>query len=346
MIRPKTGILIVNLGTPDSPEPKDVYKYLQEFLLDPRVIDIAPISRNLLVRGIIVPFRHKKSAKLYKKLWTPEGSPLKVYGHKVEQMLQEEMGPDFKVVLAMRYQSPSIESGLNELIKAGVDRILVFPMFPQYASASTGSVHDKVLEIVSKYQIVPELHLVHSYPEHPGMIKVFADNARQFNLEDYDHFLLSFHGIPQRQMRKASIDNHCLQSENCCQQVCDANRFCYSAQCYRTARALAKELGIPEEKYTVCFQSRLGNDPWIQPYTSDVIKERYNAGDRKMLVFCPAFVSDCLETTVEISDEYHEEFTALGGEKLDLVPSLNDHPEWVKAMKGIIFEHLPGWLKQ
>jgi protoporphyrin/coproporphyrin ferrochelatase len=334
----KTGILLVNLGTPDEPNPSAVYRYLLEFLLDPRVIDYPWLARQLLVRGIIVPFRHRNSAKMYKMLWTEQGSPLKVYGESVEKKLQDLMGPDYMVTLAMRYQNPSIESGLEKLRAAKVDKIIVFPMFPQYASATTGSINEEVMSIIKSWQSFPELLFVSSYFDHIGMVRLFAENARKFDLENYDHILFSYHGLPQRQLRKADDGHHCTKVENCCAVMGDHNKFCYSAQCYATTYGIAKQLNIPTEKYTVCFQSRLGKELWAKPYTSDVLKDRAEAGDKKILVFCPAFVADCLETTIEISHEYAEEFEEMGGEKLDLVESLNDHDEWVATIRDIILE--------
>lgn len=333
----KKGVLLVNLGTPDSPTWGAVYRYLKQFLLDGRVIDFPWLPRNLLVRGIILPFRTSGSTKLYKELWLPEGSPLKVYGERLEAGVKEQLGGEYEVELAMRYQSPSIESAIKKLMEKQVSEIIVFPLFPQYASATTGSVHEEVMRIMSKYQTIPNVRMVNSYHDHPEMIKIFADNGRKFNLDEYDHILFSYHGLPKRQLRKGDITgSHCQKSEDCCKTLCHTNQFCYSAQCYATTAALAKELGLPEDRYTTCFQSRLGRDPWAEPYTSDVIEKRAEHGDKNLLVFCPAFVSDCLETTIEISEEYQEEFEELGGEKVQLVPSLNDNPRWVSAVSNYI----------
>ena len=236
----------------------------------------------------------------------------------------------------MRYQNPSIESAYQALKKQNVSSVIVFPLFPHYASASTGSAHEEVMRVISQEQAIPNVKFINSYYDNPKMIKVFAKNARKYDIEEYDHILFSYHGIPQRQMKKADHNNHCLQSADCCQNLCEKNQFCYSAQCHATTKALVKELGISEGKYTLCFQSRLGRDPWMQPYTSDVLQERIDAGDKKLLAFSPAFVSDCLETTVEISHEYKEEFEEKGGEKLDLVASLNDDPDWIDAVADMV----------
>ncbi len=333
MNKAKRGVLIVNLGTPDSPSVADVRKYLNEFLMDGRVIDIPPLSRALLVKGIIVPFRGPKSAKTYQKIWTENGSPLMYYGARVAERLQDNLGHDYHVELAMRYQNPSIESALQKLQQAGVSSIRVIALFPQYASATTGSVHEKVMEFVRTWQTIPDISFVNSFCDDDLMIRVFAENGRKYRPESFDHILFSFHGLPQRQLKKADITGkYCLQSKDCCATLTPANQFCYSAQSYHTAKLIAKELNIPAEKFTVTFQSRLGRDPWAQPYTSEVIHELARKGARRILVFCPAFVADCLETIYEIGQEYDEEFRELGGEKIQLVESLNDDPLWIEAL--------------
>ena len=334
----KTGILLVNLGTPDAPTRGAVYRYLKQFLLDPRVIDYPWLPRNLLVRGIIAPFRSGSSAKLYKELWTEEGSPLKVYGERVAEMVQEQMGAEYIVELAMRYQSPSIESAIQKLMQEQVREIIVFPMFPQYASATTGSIHDEVMRILRKQQEIPNLKFINSYYDLDAIVNIFADNAKQFDLDAYDHILFSYHGLPQRQLRKADSCNHCLKTENCCQTISIKNQFCYSAQCHGTTRAIADKLGLDESQYTTTFQSRLGPEAWAQPYTIKTIEHLAEEGAKRILVFSPAFVADCLETIIEIGDEYQEEFEEMGGEKIDLVPSLNDDPRWVDAIVGMLKE--------
>lgn len=332
----KKGVLLVNLGTPDSYKTRDVAKYLKQFLLDPRVIDIAPLARQILVRGIIVPFRSPKSAKVYKELWTEEGSPLKAYGYALRDKVQEELGGGYEVVLGMRYQNPSLNSALDELKAKGVDEIVVFPLFPQYASATTGSVFEEVMDIIKTWQTFPKLTFVNEYHDNPGMIRIFAQNGGQFDLKQYDHILMSFHGLPQRQLRKADTHNHCLKSDNCCSTLCEKNKLCYSAQCHGTAQSIARELSLSEQDYTVCFQSRLGKDPWIQPYTEETIRHLAANGARRLLVFCPAFTADCLETTIEIGEEYDEVFKEVGGERIDLVPSLNDSAEWARVVGEMI----------
>lgn len=333
----KKGILLVNLGTPDSPATADVKKYLDQFLMDERVIDIPKLNRTLLVKGIIVPFRSPKTAKLYKEIWNENGSPLLYYSRLQAKMLQERLGDDYHVELAMRYQSPSVASALANLKAGLVESIQVIPMFPQYASASTGSVMQLVMELVSKWPTVPPISFVNSFHDNELMIKVFAENAKKHQVESYDHVLFSFHGLPERQLLKCDhTGSYCLKSADCCQTLNDTNKFCYSAQGHDTARLIAKELNLSKDQYTVCFQSRLGKEPWVQPYTTDVLKKLAGEGKKRLLVFSPAFVADCLETLYEITVEYHEEFKALGGEHVQLVESLNDSPVFIEALAGMV----------
>ncbi|WP_295769753.1 ferrochelatase [uncultured Mucilaginibacter sp.] len=333
----KKGVLLVNLGTPDNPETPAVRRYLDQFLMDERVIDINAFNRFLLIKGIIVPFRAPKSAKSYREIWTEEGSPLMIYTVKTTELLKQRLGGEYHVEMAMRYQNPSIESALAKLRAAQVTSIQVIPLFPQYASASTGSVHQKVMEIVSKWQTIPAMSFVNSYYDDDLIIEAFAQNGAKHKPEEYDHVLFSFHGLPQRQMIKADeTGRHCLKSADCCQTITGANRFCYSAQSHATARLIAERLNIPKEKYTLTFQSRLGRDPWMQPYTSEVIAQLAKKGVKRLLVFCPAFVADCLETIFEVSVEYDEEFKHAGGEHVQLVESLNDSPLWIDALERMV----------
>jgi ferrochelatase len=333
----KTGVLLINLGTPDSPSVGDVRKYLREFLMDKRVIDIPVIKRFFLINGIIAPFRAPKSAKIYKELWTERGSPLLFYGLDLKKLLQERLGNEYIVSFGMRYQNPSLESAMDELKNKGLDKIIVVPLFPQYASASTGSAIEKVMDILKTWEVLPEMKFISNFPGHPLFIKAFAELGRKYMAtENYDHFIFTYHGLPERQILKASVQNYCQLSEKCCSKYHSKNKYCYRAQCYETTRLLVKELDIPEGKYTVAFQSRLGKNPWIKPYTDYIIKNLPGQGKKKVLAFSPSFVADCLETTIEGGVEYKELFEKNGGEKWQLVESLNISKTWVECLNDMV----------
>jgi len=335
------GVVLVNLGTPDSPSTPDVRKYLREFLMDKRVIDIPFLRRWALVNLIIAPFRAPRSAKLYQLLWEDRGSPLMFYGEDVVSRLQQSLGDDYLVKLAMRYQSPSIRSVLEELKAAIVNRIIVIPLFPQYASASTGSVIDKVMEVVKGWQIIPQIEFIDQFLEEELFIKAFAERGKTaMQDQDFDHYIFSYHGLPERQILKGSINGYCQLSDKCCSNYHQKNHWCYRAQCFHTSRLLAGELGIPNDKYTIAFQSRLGKDPWIRPYTDELLKELPKQGIKKVLVFSPSFIADCLETTIEVNREFKGEFEDAGGEHWQLVESLNDHPLWVECLKQMVIRRV------
>lgn len=331
----KTGVLLVNLGTPDSPSWWDVFRYLNEFLTDGRVIDIPWLLRQILVRGRIVPFRTSSSAEVYRKVWTEKGSPLLFHSEDLTRLVQDQLGEDYVVQLAMRYQNPSIEEAVESFQGMGLKELVILPLFPQYASASSGSVMEKVCSILSKWQAIPSLRIIDSFPTQPQMIKAFVERGKNYEPKGYDHIIFSFHGLPERQIHKADCHDVCLRGQ-CCSSLGEKNSQCYRAQCFATARAIASELDLSPENYTVAFQSRLGKNPWIQPYISDVFPVRANKGDRRLLVFCPSFVCDCLETTVEVGEEYAEDWEKLGGEQLDLVEGLNTHPLWVQAVVDLV----------
>lgn len=336
----KIGVLLVNLGTPDSTETGDVRKYLREFLMDGRVIDIPFISRWMLVNLIIAPFRAPKSVIEYRKLWTDRGSPLLFHTEDLRNKLVERLDSnEYVVAMAMRYQSPSIESGLKELTDANVRKIIVLPLFPQYASATNGSVIEKVMETARTWQVIPEISFISNFIEHPLFIQAWEELGKEaMKKADYDYYVFSYHGLPERQIIKASVDGYC-QLSGCCNKYHSKNQFCYRAQCFHTTRQVAAKLGLPEAKVKTCFQSRLGNDPWVRPYTEDVIKELAGKGAKKVLAFSPAFVADCLETTVEVGEEYKEVFLEHGGEQWDLVPSLNSNDTWVSCVEDLVKSH-------
>jgi protoporphyrin/coproporphyrin ferrochelatase len=333
-MKSKTGVLLINLGTPDSPSVGDVRSYLSQFLNDPRVIDISWLLRKILVNLVIVPFRAPKSAEIYKKLWTPNGSPLLYYSTRVKELLQKELSNDFSVHLAMRYKNPSIPDVMAEMKKENYQKIIVLPLFPQYASASTGSAHDEVMRVLRTWWVIPDVTFVSQYYDHPTFIRSILERARKYDLNAFDHILFSYHGLPERHVDKAHNIGLC-SDHDCENEITEENKFCYKATCYATTRLLVKELNIPKEKYTVCFQSRL-DEKWLKPFSDKVVEESARKGMKKILVFSPAFTADCLETIIEIGEEYQEIFKKYGGEKVQLVESLNDHPLWITCLKEIV----------
>ncbi len=342
MTKANIGVLLLNLGTPDSPSVPDVRKYLLEFLMDSRVIDIPFLQRWFLINVIIAPFRAPQSAKGYRQLWTTDGSPLKVYGYQVTDLLQKSLGPNYHVVLGMRYQNPTLRSALLQFKNKGFKKIIVLPLYPQYASASTGSTHQKLMEEIKDWEAIPTLTVISQFFDHPLFIKAFAELGKKYMSEAaYDHFLFSYHGLPERQILKASPDGYCRLSD-CCNTFHGKNQFCYRAQCFATTRLLAKELSLKEDQYTICFQSRLGKEPWIKPYTDEVIKDLVRRGIKNVLVFSPAFIADCLETTIEIGREYQHQFKNLGGERWQLVESLNTSSTWIECLKHLVLENSAG----
>jgi ferrochelatase len=336
------GVLLINLGTPDAPGSGPVRKYLREFLSDPRVLDINPVSRKLLLEGVILPLRPRKSADAYRKIWTERGSPLLVESLSLVEKVREALGAEVPVELGMRYGNPSIASALGKLSAARVDRLVVAPLYPQYSSAATGSSLEEVYRITGALEVVPNLSVLPPFYSDPGFLDAFARQGEPVLARDRpDHVLFSFHGLPERQVRRTDpTAAHCLQSAWCCDRIVDANRDCYRAQCFATARALAQRLGLAQGSFTVCFQSRLGRTPWIKPYTDQVIPELAARGVRRLAVFSPAFVADCLETLEEIGLRARDQFLSLGGESLSLVPSLNASPAWVSALTALLRRQL------
>ena len=330
----KTGVLLIQLGTPDSPSVGDVRKYLFEFLNDPRVIDIPWLLRKILVNIIIVPFRAPKSAKIYKQLWTDNGSPLLYYSEIFKDKLQNLLGGDYEVELAMRYQNPSMDKVLEKMRKKNYGKIIVFPLFPHYASASSGSAIDKAMEIIRRWTVIPEIKIISEFHNDESYISAFVTRGKKYNIDEYDHVLFSYHGLPTRQLNNVHSPGYACDIINC-KPINEGNKYCYRAQCFSTTRLIAEKLNIPEEKYTVCFQSRL-DKKWLEPFSDKVIIQKAKEGAKKLLVFSPAFVADCLETTIEIGDEYDQLFREHGGEKVQLVESLNDGDDWVEAAKKII----------
>lgn len=328
----------MNVGTPDDTSTGAVRRYLREFLGDPRVIDINAVGRFLLLEGIILPFRPAKSAGAYRKVWTAEGAPLLVHGRALEAAVAKALGEEFSVKLGMRYGSPALKDVLGAFRKEGIDRIVLFPLYPQYAASSTGTSLERVYELVASEWNVPTLSSVPPFYDHPGLIEAFAIQGRPvLDRVRPDHVIFSFHGLPERQIKKSDeTGSHCLTRPDCCASMCPENRWCYRAQCFETARLLATSLGLADGTHQVTFQSRLGRTPWIRPYTDVVVEELAAKGSKRVVVFCPAFVADCLETLEEVGMRLKEDFVARGGEVLELVPSLNATPVWVNTAVELI----------
>jgi len=332
----KPGILVLNLGTPDSTSVPDVRRYLREFLSDPRVIDINPVGRWLLLNLIILPLHPRRSAEAYKEVWTDAGSPLLVHGNALVAGLQARFGDEADVRLGMRYGSPSVADVLDGFAADGIDRIFAVPLFPQWASATSGSAIAKVMTVAAERWSVPQLQFVGPFFDDPGYIEAMAELARPL-IEGADHVIFSFHGVPERHVHKADRGGaRCLASADCCAAIGPENRGCYRAQCFATGRALGAALGLVDDAYTTAFQSRFGRDPWIQPFTDERIEELGRAKAGRIAVVEPGFLADCLETTEEIGIRGREQFREAGGGELVLVPCVNASPTWVAALEAII----------
>jgi protoporphyrin/coproporphyrin ferrochelatase len=332
----KRGIILMNLGSPDSTEVKDVRTYLHEFLMDERVIDSPYLLRLLLVKGIIVPFRAPKSAEAYKTIWTKEGSPLIVLSKQLKDALQQQT--DEPVVLAMRYGNPSPEDAYEELLKKvpGLEEVILLPLYPHYAMSSYETAVEYAKEIHKKNKYSFRLTVVDPYYNDKSYLDALAESMRPYLQQDHDHILFSYHGIPERHIKRSDITGkHCLQSANCCDVASPAHTHCYRHQVFFTTHEVAARLKIPAGKYSISFQSRLGKG-WLQPFTDIRFEEMPKEGIKKLLVVCPAFVSDCLETLEEIAERGKETFLHAGGEKFEMIPCLNIHPLWVKAVAELV----------
>jgi len=326
----------MNLGSPDSTSVKDVRKYLNEFLMDGRVIDIPYLARLLLVRGIIVPFRAPKSAEAYKTIWTDKGSPLVDLTRQLQEALQLQVSEP--VEIAMRYGNPDPQSAFDKLLKRepGLQEVVAVPLYPHYAMSSFETAVEQVKEIYKKNKYDFKLSIVDPYYNDTAYIEALAENMRPYLLADYDHILFSYHGVPGRHIRKSDVTGcHCLKTADCCNVPSPAHAFCYRHQCFTTTKLVTAKLGIPENKFSISFQSRLGKG-WLEPFTDIRLEQMPGEGIKKLLILCPAFVSDCLETLEEIAERGKETFIEAGGETYTMIPCLNTHPLWVKALKGLI----------
>lgn len=342
---PRIGVLLVNTGTPRSPQTADVRRYLAQFLNDPRVIDMHPVGRWLLLNLIILPFRPAKSAHAYRAIWTPRGSPLLCHGEDLATRLQAVLGDGAEVRLAMQFGEPSVPAALDAWASAGIDRVIAVPLFPQFAAASFGSAEAAVLSDAARRWTTPSLQVVPPFWQEPEYLDAVAASIRTVLERDHpDHLLLSYHGVPERHCtRTDTTGQHCLKQDTCCSNLLTANRNCYRAQCMATSRALVQRLGLPEDKVSVAFQSRLGRTRWIQPATDARLLELAKQGVRKLAVAEPSFVADCLETLEEIGIRGREDFRAAGGEDLILVPALNASQTWAEGLAAII-RRSTGWL--
>ncbi len=322
---PQAGLLLVNLGTPDSPSPADVRRYLKEFLWDRRVVELPRWLWWPLLNGVILNTRPRRSAEAYRKIWTEAGSPLLIHTRRQAEGLQERLGDSVRVEAAMRYGNPSIAAGLERLRQAGCERILVFPLYPQYSATTTASAFDAVTDTLRGWRRVPELRLVAQYPDDPGYIAALAASVRAFQQEQGrpDLLLLSFHGIPQRYADRGDP---------------------YPHQCELTAARLTEALELAPEQWRLTYQSRLGREPWLQPYTGDTLERLPAEGIRHVQVLCPGFAADCLETLEEIAMENRQRFLDAGGERYEYIPCLNDRPDHLDALAAIARRHLGGWI--
>ena len=328
----KKGVLLVNLGSPESPTPKDVKPYLDEFLMDKYVIDVPFLLRALLVRGIILQTRPKKSAAAYAKIWWDEGSPLIVLSKRLQEKIQKQVS--VPVELAMRYGNPSIESGLQKLSDQGITEVLLFPLYPQYAMASTQTI--LVLAEKLRKEKFPHINftIIPAFYNQKDYIRDLSNSIKK-HLEgfDYDHLLFSYHGIPERHIRKTDVTkSHCKIDGSCCNTPSPAHEFCYRHQCFETTKQVVEFLGLEEGKYSQTFQSRLAGDKWLTPYTDVEINKMPEKGIKKLAVVTPAFVSDCLETLEEIAMEANHQFKENGGEEFLAIPCLNDDDDWSKTL--------------
>ena len=329
------GILLVNLGSPDSPSVPDVRRYLREFLMDGRVLDVNWFVRFCVVHFAILPSRPKESAHAYEKVWTAEGSPLVLTSKRVQTKLQQRF--EVPIELAMRYQSPSIPTAVRNVAQKGVDDLLLIPLFPHYAMSSFETAVERVREVVASISPAMRITVQPPFYADSDYINALVTSAAPYLEKGFDHLLFSYHGLPERQLRKSDPTGcHCLATPNCCETSSPAHATCYRAQCFRTTAEFAKKARVPAEKYSISFQSRLGRDPWLKPYTDFEIPRLVKQGVKRMLVICPAFVSDCLETLEEIGMRGRETFMNAGGKSFAQIPCMNEHPLWLTALEKMI----------
>jgi ferrochelatase len=334
------GVLLVNLGSPDSASVPDVRRYLREFLMDGRVLDVNWLTRFCIVHFAILPTRPKQSAHAYQSIWTAQGSPLVATSRNVLAKLQPRVS--LPVELAMRYQNPSIPEAMRRLAQKGVDDLLLIPLFPHYAMSSFETAVERVKEVAAKLSPPMRVRVQPPYFKHPDYISAMVNSAEPYLRQGFDHLLFSFHGVPERQIRKSDpTGSHCLNSESCCQTPSRAHETCYRAQSFQTMAAFVQRASVPPDKFSAAFQSRLGRHPWLRPYTDHELPRLAARGVKKLLVLCPSFVSDCLETLEEIGIRGRATFLEAGGTELVLIPCLNEHPLWIEFLRKMISEFSP-----
>jgi len=334
----KKGILLVNLGSPRSTKVEDVKEYLDEFLMDEKVIDYRWFFRNLLVRGLILRTRPAKSAEAYKTVWTDEGSPLIVITEKIQKKLQKIV--DVPVEIGMRYAEPSIETGIRKLVEQGITDIVLFPLYPQYAMSTTETVVEKAEEVRKAKFPEVKINYIEPFYNRDIYLDCLAESIRENLPENYDALQFSYHGVPERHIYKTDPTKTCGIGECCFRESNPSHQFCYRHQCYKTTEEVIKRLEIPKEKTIVSFQSRLGKDKWIEPYTDETLENLPKKGVKNLAICCPAFVSDCLETLEEISVEGKEEYLHAGGQNFHYVPCLNDDDRWIEVVKTLCEEKI------
>lgn len=336
----RVGIMLLNLGSPRSTNPQDVRVYLKEFLSDPRVLDIPTPIRKLILNFFILPFRPRKSAEAYAKVWTDDGSPLIVTTYAMAKKLEAQIG--IHVEVGMRYGDPSTKQAVLNLKEKGVDHVLVIPQYPHYAMSSYETAVAKAQECFKAF--APDIRVTFQPPyyQHPKYIEALTTVCkRHLDEADFDHVLLSYHGIPERHVKKTDPSGcYCLEYDDCCEREHPAHSLCYRHQCFQTSKILAKNLNLSSEQYTVAFQSRLGSDPWLTPFTDETLEHLPSKNIKKIAVLCPAFIADCLETLEEINMEGRETFLEAGGKSFTYIPCLNDDDAWIDTMASFCDDYL------
>ncbi len=332
----KTGVLLLNLGTPNHCDNLAVYRYLTEFLMDSRVIDLPSLMRFILVHLIIVPGRYKKTAKAYRQIWMEQGSPLLINSIAIKKALAQQLGETYQVELAMRYGHPNLQTALNSLSTCQMLRVI--PLFPQYSSAATGSALEHFFNKISQQWNIPSVEIKHEFYHQTGFIMAVTDRIKEKlnkSIDSIDLLIFSFHGLPERHIDKSACHAHCDRIAPC-PDIKQDNLYCYRAQCYKTAYLIAEQLKIEPSKFIVAFQSRLGRIPWIKPYTDLLLKDLIARGIQKIAVVCPSFVADCLETLEEVNIRMRKQWRLLGGKEFIFIPCVNDHPVWIKALSAMV----------